>query len=80
MPEGSIKKLANKYFGFTQAATHWSTRTIAKAVGVSKDAVQRVWAAHGLKPHRVKTFKVPNDPQFAEKLVDIVGLCMKSAV
>ena len=59
-----------------KAATHWSTRTMAKAVGVSKDAVQRVWAAHGLKPHRVKTFKVSNDPQFVEKLIDIVGLYM----
>jgi transposase len=58
------------------AATHWSTRTMAEVVGVSKDAVQRVWAAHGLKPHRVKTFKVSNDPQFVEKLIDIVGLYM----
>jgi transposase len=55
-------------------ATHWSTRTMAKAVGVSKDTVQRVWAAHGLKPHLVKTFKISNDPQFAEKLEDVVGL------
>lgn len=55
-------------------ATHWSTRTMAKAVGVSKATVQRVWRAHGLKPHLVKTFKVSNDPYFVEKLVDIVGL------
>lgn len=55
-------------------ATHWSTRTMAKAVGVSKATVQRVWAAHGLKPHLVKTFKVSNDPLFAEKLEDVVGL------
>ena len=55
-------------------ATHWSTRAMAKAVGVSKDTVQRVWAAHGLKPHLVKTFKVSNDPHFVEKLVDVVGL------
>jgi transposase len=57
-----------------EAATHWSTRTMAKAVGVSKDTVQRVWAAHGLKPHLAKTFKISNDPQFAEKLADVVGL------
>jgi len=56
------------------AATHWSTRTLAKAVGVSKATVQRVWAANGLKPHLVKTFKVSNDPLFAEKLRDVVGL------
>jgi transposase len=55
-------------------ATHWSTRTMAKAVGVSKDTVQRVWAAHGLKPHLTRTFKLSNDPHFAEKLEDVVGL------
>jgi len=55
-------------------ATHWSTRTMAKAVGVSKATVQRVWRDSGLKPHLTKTFKVSNDPCFVEKLVDIVGL------
>lgn len=56
------------------AATHWSTRTLAKEVGVSKATVQRIWSAHGLKPHLVKTFKVSNDPRFAEKVRDVVGL------
>jgi transposase len=55
-------------------ATQWSTRTMARAVGVSKDTVQRVWRDHGLQPHRTRGFKVSNDPQFAEKLVDVVGL------
>lgn len=55
-------------------ATHWSTRTLARFLGVDKMMVQRVWRANGLKPHRVKTFKVSNDPQFVEKLTDIVGL------
>lgn len=55
-------------------ATQWSTRTMARAVGVSKDTVQRVWRDHGLQPHRTRSFKVSNDPQFAEKLVDVVGL------
>ena len=55
-------------------ATHWSTRLLAKAVGTSKDTVQRVWNDHNLKPHLTKTFKVSNDPHFAEKVVDIVGL------
>lgn len=55
-------------------ATQWSTRTMAKAVGVSKATVQRVWRDNGLKPHRTKSFKVSNDPKFAEKLVDVVGL------
>ena len=47
---------------------------MARAVGVSKDTVQRVWRDHGLQPHRTRSFKVSNDPQFAEKLVDVVGL------
>ena len=55
-------------------ATHWSTRSMAKAVGCSKATVQRVWRDNGLQPHRVKTFKLSNDPHFAEKLVDVVGL------
>jgi transposase len=55
-------------------ATHWSTRSMARAAGVSEASVRRVWHANGLKPHRVETFKFSNDPQFAEKLEDVVGL------
>lgn len=55
-------------------ATHWSTRTMAAAAGISEASVRRIWRAHGLKPHRVETFKLSNDPQFAEKLDNIVGL------
>lgn len=55
-------------------ATHWSVRTMAAAVGVSRSTVQRVWKANQLQPHRFKTFKVSNDPNFAEKVIDIVGL------
>jgi transposase len=55
-------------------ATHWSTRTMAKEMGISKASVSRIWRAHGLKPHRVTSFKVSNDPNFAEKLEDVVGL------
>jgi hypothetical protein len=47
---------------------------MAKAAGVSHRSVQRVWAAHGLKPHRVRTFKLSNDPKFAAKVQDVVGL------
>jgi transposase len=54
--------------------THWSCRTMAAKVGVSSATVQRVWAARGLKPHLVKTFKLSNDPRFDEKLIDVVGL------
>lgn len=57
-----------------EGATHWSTRKMAAAVDVSAASVRRIWAAHGLKPHRVETFKVSNDKQFTEKLEDIVGL------
>jgi transposase len=55
-------------------ATHWSTRTLAEHLGVSRSMVQRVWKANGLKPHRVKTFKVSNDKHFIEKMIDVVGL------
>jgi transposase len=55
-------------------ATHWSSRTLAAELGVSPSMVLRVWRANGLKPHRVKTFKVSNDPHFEEKLLDVVGL------
>ena len=54
-------------------ATHWSCRRMAAAVGVSKDVVCRIWREHGLKPHLRKGFKVSNDPQFKEKLRDVVG-------
>jgi transposase len=56
--------------------THWSCRTMAKISGVSKASVQRIWHAHGLKPHLVKTFKLSNDPHFIEKLEDVIGLYM----
>jgi hypothetical protein len=54
--------------------THWSCMTMAAAAGVSKSTVQLVWQARGFKPHRVKAFKLSNDPRFEEKLVDVVGL------
>jgi transposase len=54
--------------------THWSTRTMAKQFGVSRSTVQKIWRARGLKPHLVETFKISNDPDFEEKLTDVVGL------
>jgi transposase len=54
--------------------THWSCRTMAGRVGVSPATVQRIWHELGLQPHRLDTFKVSNDPRFAEKLIDVVGL------
>jgi len=55
-------------------ATHWSRSTMARATGISDSSVGRIWRAHGLKPHRIESFKISNDPAFAEKLEDIVGL------
>jgi transposase len=54
--------------------THWTGRAMAKATGVSLSYVQRIWRAHGLQPHRIRTFKLSNDPAFAAKVRDIVGL------
>lgn len=55
-------------------ATHWSERSMAKAQGVSKDTVRRIWREHNLKPHLIKTFKLSRDKHFLEKLYDVVGL------
>ena len=55
-------------------ATHWSTRLMAKAQGVSQSTIRRIWKQHGLKPHLIRTFKVSRDKQFIEKLYDVVGL------
>jgi transposase len=55
-------------------ATHWTGRAMAEASGVSLRSVQRIWAAHGLQPHRVQRFKLSQDPAFAAKLRDVAGL------
>ena len=55
-------------------ATHWTARAMAKAVGFAVSTVQEIWKAHGLAPHRWRSFKLSNDPVFAEKLTEIVGL------
>jgi len=55
-------------------ATHWTGTAMAEAIGISVSSVQRIWRAHGLQPHRVRQFKLSNDPKFAAKLHDIVGL------
>jgi transposase len=56
------------------AATHWSTRRLAKEVGLSRASVHRIWQKYGLQPHRVETFKFSTDPEFDLKLTDVVGL------
>src|SRR5205823_7945645 len=55
-------------------ATHWSTRTLARDLGLSQTAVSRIWRAFGLKPHRQESFKLSTDPFFVEKVRDVVGL------
>lgn len=70
-----VKRIVEATLHTTPAnATHWSVRTMAKAQGVSPATVQRIWDAHGLQPHRVKTFKLSNDKRFVEKLTEVVGL------
>jgi transposase len=54
--------------------THWTARAMAKAVGIGVISVQRIWKAHSLTPHRMKGFKLSNDPKFLEKFCDVVGL------
>ena len=58
-------------------ATHWSQRTLAEHLGVSKSLVERVWRSHELAPHRVRTFKLSRDKRFVEKLIDVVGLYLR---
>ena len=55
-------------------ATHWVAAMMAKTTGISVSSVQRIWRAHGLRPHRVRQFKLSNDPDFVAQLRDVVGL------
>jgi transposase len=72
-----IKRIVHDTLHTTpKGATHWSCRTLAKRHNVSPATIQRIWDAHGLQPHRVETFKLSKDPEFVEKLTDIVGLYM----
>jgi transposase len=57
-----------------QEATHWTAPAMADAVGISPSSVRRIWAGQGLQPHRVRSFKLSNDPKFADKLKEVVGL------
>jgi transposase len=76
LPAGTVEevlRLTHKELP-ADGSTHWSTRTMAARVGIGKDSVAKIWADHHLKPWKVDTFKVSNDPRFEEKLVDVVGL------
>ncbi len=75
MPAGTVEEVARLTHQERPAdgSRHWSTRSMATRVGIGKDAVARIWSDHGLKPWKVDTFKISNDPRFEERLVDVVG-------
>jgi transposase len=76
LPEGTVAEVVRVTLCETPAdtSTQWWTRTLAKRLGIGKDSVARIWRDHELKPWRIDTFKLSNDPRFEEKLVDVVGL------
>src|SRR5258705_4991956 len=75
LPAETVQRVVDLALGAPPGeATHWTGRMLAKAVGVSLRSVQRILEVHRLAPHRIRTFKLSNDPKFAEKLKDVVGL------
>jgi transposase len=75
LPAVTVQKVIDLVSGPAPGeTTHWTGRMLAKAVGISLRSVQRILEAHQLTPHRIRTFKLSNDPKFAEKLRDVVGL------
>ncbi len=73
-PAVAERVVAMTLAGPPPAASHWTGAAMAKAAGISVSSVQRIWRAHGLRSHLVRRFKLSNDPQFAAKLKEIVGL------
>jgi transposase len=78
LPEGTVAEVlrVTREESPPDTSTHWTTRSLGKRFGIGKDSVARIWRDHDLKPWKVDTFKVSNDPRFEEKLVDVVGLYM----
>ncbi len=76
LPEGMVSEVVRVtcHESPGDGSTHWTTRSLAKRFGIGKDAVARIWSDHNLKPWKVDTFKISNDPDFERKLVDVVGL------
>src|ERR1035437_4782366 len=76
LPEGTVAAVVHDtlHEAPDDGSTHWTTRLMANRFGIGKDTVARIWRDHNLKPWKVDTFKVSNDPRFEEKLVDVVGL------
>jgi transposase len=78
LPEGTVPEVVRRTQQETppNGDTHWTSRSLAREMGIGKDAVAKIWADHELKPWQVKTFKVSHDPAFEDKLTDVVGLYM----
>jgi transposase len=75
VPEPSVTRLIERTLGGPPGeTTHWTSRAMAKATGLAISTVQKIWRAHGLAPHRLRTFKLSRDPRFAAKVRDVVGL------
>lgn len=75
IPDEKVAEIVDQTLRSTPPdATHWSCRSMSDEAGVSSATIQRIWSARGIKPHLVETFKVSTDPQFEDKLVDVVGL------
>jgi len=76
LPEGTVAAVVadTLHNRPDDGSTHWTTRTMAPRHGVGKDTVARIWRDHGLKPWKIDTFKISNDPDFEAKLIDVVGL------
>src|SRR5438445_8670527 len=74
LPPNTVQRVVDLALGPPPGESHWTGRELAKAAGVSLRSVQRILEAHQLAPHRIRTFKLSNDPKFAEKLKDVVGL------
>jgi transposase len=79
LPDGTIEAVVDDTLHAVpdDDSTHWTTRLMADRHGIGKDTVARIWRDHSLKPWKVSSFKVSNDPRFEEKLVDVVGLYMR---
>jgi transposase len=75
LSEEVIREIVRKTTQETPASrTHWSTRSLAKAMGLSPSTIGRIWRSHGLKPHLIRSFKLSRDPRFLEKMDDVIGL------
>jgi transposase len=76
LPEGTVAEVVRItcHENPADGSTHWTTRTLGMRLGIGKDAVAKIWSDHNLKPWRVSTFKLSTDPDFEEKLIDVVGL------